>query len=400
MVDALVSGASAARRAGSSPVLGTKAETRPNGFRFIFFILNLNYISSHSPTPTNMAQRILYLDFLRAIATFAVIALHVSAMCVADNSVFPSQEWEIANVFDSMTRFCVPIFVMISGSMFLNPQKTITVKDIYQKYITRIACALIFWNTVYSLFYRITNNVPVNIADIIHGPMHLWFLFMICGLYIATPILRSITKDIHTASYFIIIALIFTFFLPNTFEFIITLFPRATEATGLFSKLLSMANPSIVAGFSAYFILGHLIHNNALKHSKLSYVMGGVSSLAVIIITHYISHRIGEPILFLYNYLNIFTFMTSVAIFIWAKNNISETTINPVLRRIIKSVSNLSFGIYLVHMLVLELLHKNGINYTIANPILSIPLVSAAIFIISYGISYICHKIPYLHKIS
>lgn len=69
-------------------------------------------------------KRILYLDILRIMAIIAVVMLHVSAQRFYVS--FPSYEWEIRMFFNSMVRWGVPIFVMISGALFLDPQKKIS----------------------------------------------------------------------------------------------------------------------------------------------------------------------------------------------------------------------------------------------------------------------------------
>ena len=75
-------------------------------------------------TKTN--GRILYFDFLRIFATLAVMVLHVAAQNWYGTSV-PSFEWQTFNFFHSVTRFGVPIFVMISGALFLNKRELYTI---------------------------------------------------------------------------------------------------------------------------------------------------------------------------------------------------------------------------------------------------------------------------------
>ncbi|NLV90708.1 MAG: acyltransferase family protein, partial [Tenericutes bacterium] len=63
-------------------------------------------------------KRKLYMDVIRIVAIFAVVLLHVAA----DNFYvfkYTSFEWQVLNVYDSLVRFCVPLFFMISGVLFL-----------------------------------------------------------------------------------------------------------------------------------------------------------------------------------------------------------------------------------------------------------------------------------------
>ena len=64
-------------------------------------------------------KRILYLDYLRIIATIAVILIHTASQNwheFAPDTV----TWNTLNLFDSVARFAVPLFCMISGALFLN----------------------------------------------------------------------------------------------------------------------------------------------------------------------------------------------------------------------------------------------------------------------------------------
>ena len=74
------------------------------------------------------SQRIVYLDLLRLMATLAVIFLHgaTSEFYLPHSSM----NWYIAATEDSIVRWCVPVFVMISGALFLNPNKEITYREI------------------------------------------------------------------------------------------------------------------------------------------------------------------------------------------------------------------------------------------------------------------------------
>ena len=76
-------------------------------------------------------ERLYYLDFLRVVATFFVILIHVS--CQNWSNPLGSFSWQVANFYDGISRFSVPIFVMISGVLFLN-----TKKNLIKHYILRI----------------------------------------------------------------------------------------------------------------------------------------------------------------------------------------------------------------------------------------------------------------------
>lgn len=77
-------------------------------------------------------KRTIYFDYLRVMATLAVIMLHMSAQnwYVSDVNGY---NWQVFNLYDSIVRWGVPVFVMISGALFL--KKGIVFKsNIYKIY--------------------------------------------------------------------------------------------------------------------------------------------------------------------------------------------------------------------------------------------------------------------------
>ena len=88
--------------------------------------------------------RIIYADLLRIIATFAVIILHVSAAKLNELQI-TDYNWQISNIYDSLVRWSVPVFVMLSGMFFLDPNKEIDFNKLFSKYILRIFLAIIIF---------------------------------------------------------------------------------------------------------------------------------------------------------------------------------------------------------------------------------------------------------------
>lgn len=64
-------------------------------------------------------SRTAYFDYLKIIATFAVVVIHTVAKKWYSAGV-ESTEWQILNLYDSLSRWAVPIFVMVSGALFLD----------------------------------------------------------------------------------------------------------------------------------------------------------------------------------------------------------------------------------------------------------------------------------------
>lgn len=67
------------------------------------------------------------LDIIRIVAVLAVIMIYTSANFVTSFDVF-STEFIGGNIFDSLLRIGVPLFVTISGSLMLDENRNIIPK--------------------------------------------------------------------------------------------------------------------------------------------------------------------------------------------------------------------------------------------------------------------------------
>lgn len=138
----------------------------------------------------NLTDRIIYFDYLRVCATFAVMILHISApnWYTTDVNGF---EWQVFNFFDSIVRWGVPVFVMISGALFLN--REISLKTLYSKYVFRMVISFLVWSVIYT-FFGGGNLVDKMPTMLVQGHYHMWFIPMIIGLYICIPLIKPIVE--------------------------------------------------------------------------------------------------------------------------------------------------------------------------------------------------------------
>lgn len=118
------------------------------------------------------------LDIVRLIATLEVIWLHVSS-----NSLIKL-----------MCSNCVLLFVMISGAIHLNEDYVFDYSKMVRK-ILRITISFAICSIFYALLFDDTSSIRTIFRNIFTGHYHLWFLYMIVGLYLVTPIIKYIIKD-------------------------------------------------------------------------------------------------------------------------------------------------------------------------------------------------------------
>lgn len=346
----------------------------------------------------NESNRIYYFDYLRVFAICAVIIFHVSATNWYDANI-NDFTWRVFNFFDSITRWAVPVFVMISGALFLN--KNITLKKIYSKYIKRLLYAFLLWSAIYLLFkHRHIFTVGQAIKALIIGYYHMWFIMMIIGLYICLPLTKAVTADNKRTKYYILLSFIFAFLIP-TLTLLINDFAGSflTNIMNGISTTVYNMHMDIVLGYTGYFVLGYYLYNTPInkKNRIYIYIFGILGLIFTILtttqcaITHkHICHHY-------YNFFHIGILLESIAVFVWFKH---KKNIKTKTYPIIQKLSKYTFGIYLVHVLVLEQLVYNLFNLSTLhfNPILSVLCISLIVYILSFIISATLHQIPVLRK--
>lgn len=343
-------------------------------------------------------ERVIWVDVLRVFSVFCMMLLHVSASQWYSTPV-SSYEWQVFNFYDSLVRFCVPVLFMISGAFFLDLSRKYTIKKLFTKNILRIVTAFIFWSGTYSILANLLTYKSLELDvikkilnDFFVGWYHLWFLFVMIGLYLIVPFLRKICESKELMQYFILLSFIFTFVVN-----LLQLIPGVGNGLNIVIKKL---NVFFVLGFSGYFVLGRYLYVYSLSvHKKrLLYAAGIISVIATIVITSILSIYKGKPQSCLYENLLPNTLFASVAIFLFFKEKVSKIRFSEKAILRIAKLSSYSFGMYLVHDFINILFKKLNFTTLVFNPVFSVLLISVLVFGISFVIIYIMDKSPVLRK--
>ena len=93
---------------------------------------------------------IVWIDNLRILATISVIFLHVSSPLLYNFEGKEDLNWWTGNIYDGTVRFCVPVFVMLTGSLMLS--KDYDLNDFLKIKLMRIIIPFLFWSVIYILY--------------------------------------------------------------------------------------------------------------------------------------------------------------------------------------------------------------------------------------------------------
>lgn len=323
-------------------------------------------------------DRLSNIDLYKIVCIFSVIILHVASANAFDLTVSKDFEnnFAVINFYNMITRFCVPGFLMISGMFLLD--KDISIRDIFKKYILRIVIIYIIFGCFYSLFHLKENNNNFWYS-FISGYYHLWYLYLIIGIYLVIPFLRKIVLDKNLIVYFLILCLLFSGCMPVMNEFI-----KSRE----FNIALSNFNINMPLGYVGYVVAGYYFSKNNVNNN-IFYCLGIIGFISNYILYYFISYNTDL-------YSSIFlmpgTIFQSIATFLIFKN------LKIKRNKFFSFISDLVFGIYLVHVFIMSILLKLNQYIIVKYSIISIPLISIIIFIISFLITIILRKLPILKK--
>jgi len=348
-------------------------------------------------------KRIYYFDILRVIACLMVILTHVSSEYVISGE-YGFNYW-VGNVVDSASRVGVPLFVMISGALMLDEKYVFTAKKLLS-HVVKIVIFFAFWSAAYSLCnyiilpltYNSTVDFKAFVSAFFLGHYHLWYCFMIVGLYLICPLLRLWVKKANKkyVEYFLILALVFAFFIPKVI-YMIGLIPEMANTAQKATIILNYINLNHVGGYVAYYILGWYIHNFGFKKNFILYILGGLSFIFTVLMA-YITKSPDS----VYDNISVNVLLMSVAIFVAIKQKYycKEIDGEKCLPRFISFVSKYSLGIYGVHVFFIFVMRKYLFEHFSFNlAVVTIPVYFIVAFSLSLLVSFVISKIPYLKKV-
>ena len=334
-----------------------------------------------------MNGRIVYLDALRVCATFAVLVLHVAATNF-DFVDVRSFAWHVFNGYGAIVRWAVPVFVMMSGALFLD--KEIPLRRLFSKYVLKMVLVFTFW----SVFYSVIQTRSLKLQAVLEGNFHMWFILMITGLYVCLPVLKAIAAKRSVALYFLALAFVFAYAVPELILISRDFFNGHFRQTfSSLAKNVSTMNMSLVAGYSSYFVLGKILRDVEFSSAQrtLVYALGAGGGVFTAVLNALVSLKTGHPSQNYMQWISVNVLCESVAVFTLFKR---MKPCGTAAKKFIATAADCSLGIYLVHIFVLDTFKAHGISTLAFNPALSVPIVALALFAVSFALTFCLKHIP------
>ncbi len=342
-------------------------------------------------------KRMVNYDLLRIIAAFSVVMLHSSAQFwyVLDIN---SREWRIADSYDALFRFGVPVFVMLSGALFLSKQYELNIKRLYSHNILRLVTVYVFWSALYGLLDCIHFDFTQAgwkdvVKEMILGRYHLWFLPMIAGLYALLPILRTWVQNAEKKNleYFLVLFFVLQIGCRTV---------RAAFSSTYLNYVLDLLQVDLVCGYGGYFVLGYYVAHIKIppKYHKLIYFSAFPAAVLNVVIGGHLSIKSGTPQGEFYDSFGLFTFCIVLACFLFFTEVMGRIHYSRRAERLIKEISKGTMGVYVMHLGLMEILRPYGIHSMMLPNIVGIPIYAVLCFACCLAVASVLRRVPFLGR--
>lgn len=368
-------------------------------------------------------NRIIYLDYLRALAIIGIVCCHGSAMYFYGNTkILNNFNVSFFVTFFTCGRFIgIPLFVMISGALLIN--KHYSIREFFTKRLNRILVPFVFWVIIYMLFAKFILHKPLisnYTLDLIYGEsgtigVIFWFIWMILIVYIGIFLINKII-EYGSKKYkgfdkkFIKILIIISLMIYIMIDF------------GIIPSIPSDLWANIL--YIPYALFGYYLYNLKLEDLKFlkKYKINSrhiiISTLLISLIgyTFYVYYVVIESMKLntftADTYFQIIVMIFNFAIFLFFKNlsyygekyfkKFYNLVYSKSIKEITYSISKCSFGIYFIHYVLVRFIMKvilKGTDYK-HHPIFWIPILIITVFLVSWGLTLTLSKIPFIKRFS
>lgn len=327
------------------------------------------------------------LDLLRLLSVVMVIGIHTAGGFFIEDSTLSERcqaaPWYVLSVG------AVPLFVMLSGAFMLSPERPIGSWTNYYKYRVgrKILMPLLVWSVGYYLWHCAKEQAWISFQW-----YHLWYLVMLAGLYVVTPMLRWLCERIeHSGN---------PTYGGSRGLLLLTLGSYLVAlAIDLYYRSYGVQQICLLwwVQYLPYYLAGSLMVRSASRLPSrgwlLTLFVGSMllHSALLIWVPYQLLGRVGVNFLPLVVIKVVSLFALCYRWRPTARPLLSATTLYPYV-----------MGVYLVHLAVLQVVFKLFelfLPTLSAYPVVSVPLRILFITLISFGVTALIRKVPQLREL-
>lgn len=301
---------------------------------------------SESTAPTAKREHIAAFDALRSVAAVAVVMVHVLRPYRDQLGEIPDAYWMSAVMLNGLSRWSVPIFIMITGALMLADPRPFAVGDYLRHRVSKVLIPFVAWSLLYAVLAGLTSggfDAAETLARLVELPTHetyyhLGFFYYFIPLYLLIPVLLLLVKSGQRA---LVITLTIAWLALTTLYLI--------EAEGIFGVDIVM--------YGGYLLLGYVLFTCRLFPVALLALLALgalVMTNSMVIAESLDAERYQVARWFSYKTLNTVV----VASFVFAGVLACASYLSARALVIFEFVARHSLGIFLIHPLFLWPVHE------------------------------------------
>lgn len=354
-------------------------------------------------------QKKLYIEFIRICACFCVIFTHTMERGYFLFASYPenSVQYWLYMMFSVFCKAAVPMFFAISGALLISKEESL--KDLYKNRVLKMVFILVFFSFLYYLRSILDNigsfSLGYFIKDLLISNWNFtfWYLYAFILFLISLPFLRVLVKNMKMEHFYYLFAivLIFKAVLPIT-EYLLW---QGSEHFNSNIRSIWLATDIFVYPILGYFI-EHKIDNEKSKQWILPLWVINVTAILVSCLMTYYQIRVtgvceeNKS----QTFFSCFTLVNVATIYISIRYWFSKRKLSALSEKIINSLGSATFGIYLVHLLFLNLFPVVPRLWPVLERMLGTYSMLSAIIIcvvvmgMSYMATFIMKKLPVLKR--
>lgn len=322
-------------------------------------------------------------SYIRILACFFIILLHtLFASNVYFQETITGGELLATKIAENLLMWAVPCFLMVTGVLLLDPDRELPLEKVFRRYLRRVALALVVCVLLFQALDVLAGEEPSFLAGLAgkfflgQSWPHLWYLYLMIGLYLMMPFYRMVVKGAtdRELDILILMLLLFTsvlpmasvaglqlaFYIPTSLVYPIYVF----AGYRLFQRPLSRALAAGTAGCSTILLIAVTClayRTDLLQPAWLDTLCGYASPLVVA------------------QSLGLFSLLSGI------RRPASKS---------VRTVDKCTFGIYLIHMIGIRALMKWwGFDPYTYGPLM-FALLPVGLFLLSLGLTWALRRVP------
>ena len=354
----------------------------------------------------NGKQRYVYMDVLRAIACLCVIYNHVNEygfFMFATQEIGSLQYY--AELFASIQcKLAVPVFFALSGALMLGHE--VSLRKLWLERIPRFALVLTVYSALYYGMEVRAGTAQPGFRTFVFGLYEkgwgysLWYLYAYLAFLVVLPVLSSMARalDHRTFGYLFAVSLVFRCLIPG-FE--------ALHWEGSHRLNPDFNLTFLTCDIILYPLMGYYLHSRVRRCTlRRAFPALCITSVLLTAVSCYMTCRDYNKtwVAYTQTYHSLFAPVLCAAVFAGARLLFEDIDVESRLGRFFAEIGHCTFGIYLIHPLVVENLRGLGGLFAWMNGTGILPLIGSLLYCLIMMVFclipvYLLRRIPVIRRL-